>query len=104
VISSSTASPTGALLAAQARRGAELVGMARMVGDQGDFNMWRHRRDEWVRVASMALAADRELDHLVARFRELALARRDARDWLEALEVEVEAAATATDLLRSFPR
>jgi hypothetical protein len=88
-------------LAEQVARGAELVGMARMIGDQDDFQIWRHRRNNWLRQTAMVLAAD-ERSGPTEWFREIASAGPRLSDWRDALRVEVDAVDAATDRLRSL--
>jgi hypothetical protein len=92
--------PAASDLAEQSFRGAELIGMAAMVCDQGDFHIWRHRRDSWLRAATLALAGDDELAPTIERLREVAIVSQPAADWRAALPLEVQALEDATDILR----
>jgi hypothetical protein len=82
--------------------GAELLGLATMIGDQNDLYVWRRKRNAWVERAARCVEAQDAA--ATQAFREVARVKRPLAGWQRALPSELEALRAAVQFMRRLQR
>jgi hypothetical protein len=96
-----TQAPVNPKLALYLARGEKLAHASSLVGDQHDFHVWRHQRNEWIATVNANLIAAGLTDE-ADDFRHAATVRQPFSHWQFALDAEVSAVCAAIHDLRQL--
>jgi hypothetical protein len=90
------------MLVAQIEKGQSLIGLASMLGDDGDFVFWCGKRQLWTDNTRMVLAAYRGEQAARAFDRTVSPPSTVGASWFEDLRGELERLREGIELLRSL--